>query len=36
MHLGSPIDSNNVIEIAQKVVSFYEGFLDEAESTLGK
>jgi hypothetical protein len=36
MHLGNAIDPNNVIDVAEKVVAFYEGFLDEAESTLGK
>jgi hypothetical protein len=35
-HLGDVLDPTNVIEVAEIVVTFYEGFLDEAESTLGK
>jgi hypothetical protein len=35
-HLGDALDPNKVVEVAQKVVTFYAGFLDEVEMSLGK
>jgi hypothetical protein len=35
-HLGDAIDPENVADVAERAISFYEGVLDEAESTFGR
>ena len=35
-HMGKALDPENIVELAQLGATFYEGFLDEAERTLGK
>jgi hypothetical protein len=35
-HRGDVIDPTNVIDVAEKALTFYEGFLGDVESTLGK
>jgi len=35
-HLGKPIDSSNVIEVAELGVKFYESFIADAELFLGR